>query len=338
MSLKNIDSIPLHRVAVLRPFANFLADVGAPVERGFRQAGLPMYSLDDINNYIPSHRFWTFLIDMADREGIPNLGFHVGQKYGAKCADPKITELLRREPTVYQGLSRASNFINRTISHCQVGLVSPAQSKFAYFYHSPSCDAQNMAIHQIGWFGVMTLIGLVRECIGPLWQPDEIGLMTDFSPSRDIRDQFPGTRIRHKQPYSYIALEPALLSRQPLGYTSADPVSPLLRDECLPKDFICSLTKVLHSYIHESDLNLKFTAELCGFSKRSLQRKLQESGTNFTNILDSVRYDVASEMLKKSDMKVTDIAHTLGYSDSGHFTRTFRRISGTTPLEYRKQQ
>ena len=338
MSLKNTGSIPLHRVAVLRPFANFLADIGAPVERGFRQAGLPVDSLDDINNYIPSHRFWSFLIDMAHREGMPSLGFHVGQKYGGKCADPRISELLRRAPTIYQGLSKACELINRTISNCEVGLVSPAQSQFTCFYHSPSCDAHNLAIHQIGWFGVMTLIGIVRECIGPHWQPAEIGLMTDCAPSRDIRDQFPGTRIRLLQPFSYITLESALLSRRPLGYTPAEPVLTLLHGEGLPKDFIGSVTKVLHSYIHESDLSLQLTAELCGISKRSLQRKLKKTGTHYSDILENVRFDVACDMLQKPEMNVTDIAHTLGYSDSSHFSRAFRRISGINPKSYRKQQ
>ena len=39
---KKTDPIPLHRVAVVRPFARFLADIDAdaPVEREFIQAGL----------------------------------------------------------------------------------------------------------------------------------------------------------------------------------------------------------------------------------------------------------------------------------------------------------
>ena len=95
---------------------------------------------------------------------------------------------------------------------------------------------------------------------------------------------------------------------------------------------------MLHSYIHESDLSLKVTAELCGFSKRSLQRKLQASGTHYSDILENVRFDAACDMLKNTEMNVTDIAQTLGYSDSSHFSRAFRRISGINPLGYRKQQ
>ena len=114
-------------------------------------------------------------------------------------------------------------------------------------------------------------------------------------------------------------------------------MSTLLHAKGLPKDFIGSVTKVLHSYIHESDLSLEFTAELCGMSKRSLQRKLKVTGTHYSEILENVRFDVACDMLQKPDMNVADIAHTLGYSDSSHFSRAFRRISGINPLGYRKQ-
>lgn len=39
------NSIPVHRVAILRPFTLFLNDIGAPVERRFQQAGLPYSAL-----------------------------------------------------------------------------------------------------------------------------------------------------------------------------------------------------------------------------------------------------------------------------------------------------
>jgi AraC-like DNA-binding protein len=335
-SRNSMEPIPLHRVAVVRPFAQFLADVGAPVERGFRQAGLPYAALEKVDNYVPSHRFWAFLVNMARREGILDLGFRVGQRYGADSADPHMTELLRRSPTLYQGLLQASELTNKTISHCQLGLLQPPHSGHTYFYHRPSCDADNPAIDQIGWFGLTTLIGMVRVLAGPQWQPAEIGVMTDHTACRYIREQFPGTRIRLSQPYSYITLENALLSLPPLTHEAATPASSPPHFEPLSTSFVGSLKQVLQAYVQESDLSIKFAAELCNTSKRSLQRNLTNMGTCYSKVLDEARFDVARWMLQDPDMKVSDVARRLRYSNPTHFARAFRRIAGVNPRVYRR--
>lgn len=122
----------------MRPFTRFLADVGAPVELGFRRACLPYGALENVDNYVPSQRIYAFLVDMAQREGIGDLGFHVGQRYGADNVDPHLTELLRRSPTLFQGLLRAAEVANKTVTQSRMGFLEPTRGEYAYFYHLPS--------------------------------------------------------------------------------------------------------------------------------------------------------------------------------------------------------
>jgi hypothetical protein len=49
------ESIAVHRVAIVIPFAQFLEDIGAPTQRGCGQAGLPWGALESADNYVPSH-------------------------------------------------------------------------------------------------------------------------------------------------------------------------------------------------------------------------------------------------------------------------------------------
>ena len=67
-------------------------EIGTPVEQGFRQAGLPYSALGNIDNYVPSHRFWKFLVNMARSEGNMELSFSVGDRYGAKSLDRRKSE------------------------------------------------------------------------------------------------------------------------------------------------------------------------------------------------------------------------------------------------------
>lgn len=334
---KSTESIPVHRVAVVRPFTRFLADVGAPVERGFRLAGLPWHALENANNYVPSHHFWKFLIHMARSEGILDLGFRVGEKFGADCADPHMTALLKNAPTLYQGLHKASELVNRTITHCRLGILQPKNCEHAYFYHQPSCNADNQAIEQIGWFGITTLLGMVRVYTGPQWQPAEIGLMTDHMPCRYIRGHLPHTRMRLSQGFSYIALEKTVLSLPPLHDRTAIPASSPLDYRPLPDDFVSSFEQVLLSYLQEGDMSIELAARLCNTSKRTLQRKLKKMGTHYNEVLCKTRFRAASQMLQNPAMTVTDIAYRLGYSDVAHFARAFQHIAGVTPRMHRQQ-
>lgn len=157
---------------------------------------VPFSALENVDNYVPSHRFWSFLTSAARSQGIESLGFHVGHKFGADCADPQLTRLLRRSPTLYQGLVKASELTNKTITHCRLGLIQPPGSRCVYFYHRPSCSAKNPAIDQIGWFGLMMLIGAVRVFAGPKWCPYRIGLMKNHTPYDCVLEQFPNTEFR----------------------------------------------------------------------------------------------------------------------------------------------
>jgi AraC-like DNA-binding protein len=330
-------SIPLHRVAILRPFAHYLADLGTPVERGFQRAGLPCSALDNLHGFVPSQRFWTFVGDMARNEGIEDLGFRVGKTYGADCADPNFTRLLRRSPTLYDGLMQASAFVGGATSHNHIGLVLPPLGGQAHFFHQPSFGPRNSNYDQINWFGLTAAIGMVRVYLGPEWQPGEIGLSTHQVPCRAIREQLPDTRILTSQAYSYIAIENELLSRPPLIRENATPVASRDSFDPVSTDFACSLRQVLQTYIREKDLSIEFAADLCNISKRSLQRRLTETGTRYSEVLDQARFNAASELLQDPDIKITDVAHELGYSDSAHFTRAFRRTAGIAPRTYRKQ-
>ena len=330
-------SIPVHRVALVLPFTQFLANVGAPVERSFRQACLPWQALQDADNYIPSHGYWKFLACSARAEGIPDLGFRVGEKFGAECADPHMTELLRKAPTLYQGLSKASERVNRTITHCKMGILQPPNCDYAYFYHSPSCGADNPAIEQIGWYGLMVLIAMVRVYAGPQWQPTEIGLMMDQMPNQYIREYFPRTRMRLSQPFSYITLENTIFTLPPLQNEAPILASSPLDYKPLPDDFVSSLETVLLSYVQEDDLSIELAASLCNTSKRSLQRKLKEMGTHYNELLCQARFRAASQMLLNPAMTATEVASRLGYSDEANFARAFRRIAGVNPGKYRQQ-
>lgn len=334
---KSLSPIPLHRVALIRPFVEFLTDVGAPVENSLHRLRVPFATLENLNNYIPSHIYWKFLVDMSFSQGIEDLGFLVGKQFGANCADPAMTALLSRAPSLYRGLRQASELANRTVSNSRIGLINSPDNARSYFYHRPSCHRNNPAIEQIAWFGILTLCGIVRAFTGSQWQPTEIGIMAHRMPGNCICEYFADTRIKLSQPFSYITLKNELLAMPPETGDGAVGESKPGDYQETEKSFTGSLRQLLVSYAGYDKLDLKFAAELCESSTRTLQRRLRDEGTSYKNLLDQALLEAAIRKLQDPEISITEIARLLNYSDVAHFTRAFCRITGITPRVYRRQ-
>ena len=66
---------------------------------------------------------------------------------------------------------------------------------------------------------------------------------------------------------------------------------------------------------------------------RTMQRHLGAWGVTFEQLLEDLRLHHALIGLQEERLSVTDVAFHLGYSDAAHFTRAFRRWTGTAPRE-----
>lgn len=75
-----------------------------------------------------------------------------------------------------------------------------------------------------------------------------------------------------------------------------------------------------------------------GLSTRSLQRRLDEEGLHYGELLKSVRQDLATAYLANSARPVTSVASLLGYSSPSSFTRWFAGSFGVAPQAWRERQ
>lgn len=80
-----------------------------------------------------------------------------------------------------------------------------------------------------------------------------------------------------------------------------------------------------------------YIAAKLGISSRTLGRRLELEGTTFKTLLDDVRRQLALEMVGLRDQPFSEIAAALGFSQPAAFHRAFRRWTGITPLQYRRQ-
>jgi AraC-like DNA-binding protein len=76
-------------------------------------------------------------------------------------------------------------------------------------------------------------------------------------------------------------------------------------------------------------------ARSLGVDRRTVQRRLADSGETFSSLLDAVRAELAERQVPNPRRSLTEIAQELGFSEPSAFSRWFRRRFGCSPSEWR---
>lgn len=85
-------------------------------------------------------------------------------------------------------------------------------------------------------------------------------------------------------------------------------------------------------------VSLAAVARRLAASARTLQRRLDESGTSFQEQLATVRRTISTRLLANTSLDPVAISILLGFAEPNSFTRAFRTWERTTPLRWREWQ
>lgn len=92
----------------------------------------------------------------------------------------------------------------------------------------------------------------------------------------------------------------------------------------------------IYKHLHE-EIRVQKIAESIGVSPEHLSRSFRRAeGITLKKHIINERISRARNMLRFSDLKVSEIARYLAFSSQSHFAETFRAETGKTPLEYRR--
>ena len=85
-------------------------------------------------------------------------------------------------------------------------------------------------------------------------------------------------------------------------------------------------------------ITLQDVADTCYVSQwhlsKLMNRYLEKS---FSDILNSLRIRAAKKLLADPKLRICDISELVGYNDTAHFARTFKRLEGISANEYRNK-
>lgn len=88
---------------------------------------------------------------------------------------------------------------------------------------------------------------------------------------------------------------------------------------------------------YNTSIKLEDLAVKSFISKNYFSKLFKEvTGINFSDYIQRLRIEEACNLLEKTDLKVIDIASQVGIKDMKFFYEIFKKITGKTPSDYRK--
>lgn len=249
-----------------------------------------------------------------------------------------VQRSIRSAPTLRAALeSFLRNLARENTTAVYSVTISSHNVRLCRMQYGSVCTAKN-TYTDLDFF--IDLQNIISAYAGDNWFPQHIASQLRRPVGRLQWVFFPNTRFIFGQKKSWLELPRRYLQlpRQTLDISRNTSLVRSARREPAARDaanFIYGLKRTLIEHSSEGYPGIDSAANLMRTSVRTLQRHLAQAGLTYSKLVEYARFEVAAEMLANPNLKIIEIAYTLGYEDPSHFSRAFRRIAGQSPREFR---
>lgn len=116
------------------------------------------------------------------------------------------------------------------------------------------------------------------------------------------------------------------------------PADTPLRPELTPEDDIMMrrVSAFVDEHLGDAEIGVGDMAAAAAMSRSGLQRKMKQiMGVTPLDFLREARMKRACHLLSSTDVPISDVAYSCGYSDPKYFSRSFKASKGKSPKEWR---
>ena len=192
--------------------------------------------------------------------------------------------------------------------------------------------------HQIE-FWITALVRICRQLTGSRVVPHRVRLVHHRTTKAELAEIF-GDNIEFGATVDEVVFPVSIRNS---CVVSADPyLNNLLISYCEEalahrkrkrKSFQSAVENAIAPLLPHGKATVADVARQLGLSQRTFARRLSTQGLTFSELLENLRYDLASRYLIDGEMSVSEVAWVLGYREVGSFSHAFRRWTGKTPRE-----
>lgn len=298
-----------------------------------RRCGLPLPWTDEPGHRIPAHVQDRLLDEAAHLAKDPLFGFHLALDLDPRdgaivyyvCSNAQDVRAVLRTLERYVRIANEVVRVRTAITGEGIELTLAFASS-----HQPSA--------QYTLFCVTLVVKLLRELTGRQIRPSSVALRhQQASGVKELRAYFgcpvtsSAAETRVIFPPDVAALRTAAADHR-LFAVLTDFAERLLAERAEGEESLIEQveTAVLRR-LPASTCSIGEVARDLGLSARTFTRRLAAKGLRFSDVVDSVRRDLARHYLGDPRLSIQQIAFLLGYSEPSAFAHAFRRWTGTSP-------
>lgn len=103
------------------------------------------------------------------------------------------------------------------------------------------------------------------------------------------------------------------------------------------EDFLKQYMAIIKANFSNPDLDVDMICKEIGMSRANFYRKAKTlTALSPAEMIKNLRLEAAAQMLRETDLSVSEILEKVAFSGSGYFSSCFKQVYGLTPKEYRK--
>ena len=302
----------------------------------FAQVGLDMQMLETPDEKISYRKFLNLLNACAEITKHEDFGLLLSNYQGFRMLGA-VGFTMKEAPTIRAALMDLCHFFKVHMNGAVANLTEDdGLAIWSYSITMPSPPDYRQQLNLAMGIGVR----LVRRFAGEKWYPESAYLECRAPENVAQLIRMFKCPIHFNQEMNAIIFDAKLLDQKIT--TSNSHLYAILSDYLEQKsigatnELIGTVRAKIMKDLNNGECTIDSVALGVAMKRRTFQRKLSSLGMNFTDILEETRIDMAKRYLQLSDISMTQIADMLGYSELAAFSRSFKRNTGSSPMQWRK--
>lgn len=302
----------------------------------FNSYGLQYNALQDPNRRCHAHlevALWDHANNIINQPGI---GLTAGNYWHPSLLGSLGYAWLASE-TLHDALDRFSRFSHIVTNVYKIDVVEQQDkllTRVSYVKHNPAFYIRSEAL-------IAFILSMCRANYGTQLIPSCVYFMhPEPEYSNKYHDLFQ-CKIHFNSTFDGLAFSLDIANQQlpcsnRIMAEASDETILKILSELNADTFIDKVKKIIVEQLSSGHISENSVALKLNMSKRNMQIKLADEGVRFKELLDEAREKLAKKYLDNDNVEFTDIAFSLGFSETSSFSRAFKRWTGMTPRSYRK--